>query len=498
MSGIALNEDNSHFFFTRAGQPLSEALVDEWVDQYAGTQVDTLLLCPNCMRTSYASRVWDPIWRGYDPAGPDDQPLLASLPPEGRAGARNWVHTAWQLDQMGIDVYARWIARCRQRGLSPWLTMRMNDVHNVDDERCYIHSEFWREHPEYRRVAYRFAGWPDRAFDYAQPAVREHHLILIRELAQRYDFDGLELDWMRFGFHFRPGHEAEGCAILTEFTADVRRLLDEWQRRRGHRIRLGARVPSRPHTALGLGMDAVVWARQGLVDWLVITPFWATAEIDMPVEVWRQLLAGTGVELAAGLEVLLRPYPDYRRLHTNLLGTARGAAAALLDRGADRVYLFNYMDSQTAIDDLENYPALLREIGALSTLAGKSRRHVLTFTDTWPPGEPRALPLPATIPAGGWHAFRLPIGPQPIQGQAQVVLGVEEGEVSGLEVRVNGVLCQGAGPVTLSQPAPDTPTCACDVPLAALQRGYNVIELHPATSLCIDWVELAVLADEGR
>ncbi len=498
MTGIALNEDNSHFFFTRAGRPLGAALIDEWVGQYAGTQVDTLLLCPNCMRTSYASQVWDPIWRGYDPAGPDDQPLLASLAPENRVGARNWIHTAWQLDQMGIDVYARWIARCRQHGLSPWLTMRMNDVHNVDDERCYIHSEFWREHPEYRRVPYRFVEWPDRAFDYAQPAVRQHHLTLIHELAERYDFDGLELDWMRFGFHFCPGHEAEGCAILTGFTAQVRRLLDDWQRRRGHRIRLGARVPSRPQTALGLGMDAVAWARQGLIDWLVITPFWATAETDMPVQVWRQLLAGTAVELAAGLEVLLRPYPGYPRFHTNSLETARGAAAALLDQGADRIYLFNYMDSQTAIDDLEHYPLLLREIGDLSTLADKPRRHVLTFADTWAPGEPRALPLPVTVSAGSWHVFRLPIGPQPTQGRAQVVLGVEEGDVNGLQVWVNGVLCGAAGPVAPSQPAPDTPTCACDVPLAALQRGYNVIELHPATSLRIGWVELAVLADEGR
>ncbi|HZP81238.1 MAG TPA: hypothetical protein VFB21_06350 [Chthonomonadaceae bacterium] len=198
-----LNEDNSHFFYTRAGQRLDAAAVDAWVDQYAGTQVRELLLCPNCMRTSYASRVWDPIWRGYDPHGPDDQPLLASLKPDDRTGARGWIHTAWQLDQDGIDVYARWIARSREVGISPWLSMRMNDVHNVDDARCYIHSEFWRENPELRRVPYRFAEWADRAFDYGRPEVREYHLKLIRELAERYDFDGLELDWMRFGFHFR-------------------------------------------------------------------------------------------------------------------------------------------------------------------------------------------------------------------------------------------------------------------------------------------------------
>ncbi|MDF2668153.1 MAG: hypothetical protein K0R67_459 [Paenibacillus sp.] len=33
--------------------------------------------------------------------------------------------------------------------------------------------------------------------------------------------------------------------------------------------------PSRPQTARGLGMDAVEWARQGLIDMLVITPLWS-------------------------------------------------------------------------------------------------------------------------------------------------------------------------------------------------------------------------------
>jgi hypothetical protein len=168
MPGLCLNEDNSHFFYTRAGQKLDAETVAAWVDQYADTQVRELLLCPNCMRVNYASAVWDPIWRGYDPSAGDDQPLLASLPSEGRAGARGWIHTAWQLHQDGIDPYMLWIARCRERGISPWLSMRMNDVHNTDDERCFLHSEFWRQNPGLRRAPYRSAEWTDRAFDYGK------------------------------------------------------------------------------------------------------------------------------------------------------------------------------------------------------------------------------------------------------------------------------------------------------------------------------------------
>ena len=491
---LALNEDNSHFFGTRAGRPVATATVDALVDQYAGTQVSHLLFSPNCMRTSYGSRVWDPIWRGYDPQGPDDQPLLASLPPDGRTRARHWIHTAWALDQAGIDVYARWIERSRAHGISPWLSMRMNDVHNVDDEQCYIHSEFWRERPELRRVPYRFAAWTDRAFDYGREEVREYHFRLVEELAARYDFDGLELDWMRFGFHFRPGHEGEGAEQLTAFTERVRRLLDGWAARRGHRIRMGARVPSRPATAVGLGMDAVAWARKGLVDWLVVTPFWATAEPDMPVELWRQLLQGTGVELLAGLEVLLRPDPGSKLFQTNSLETVRGAAISLLHRGADRIYLFNYMDSETTLDQGDEYPRLLREIGDPAEMALRPRRHVLTYADTSAVGEPSACPLPAKVGTGGWHAFRLHIGPAPVHAESFVILAFDPSGAGGdaVGVLVNGEPCVAAGRAALGKPCPGEPAWRYRIPAVALRAGYHVIELHTRADITVTWLEMAI------
>ena len=78
--------------------------------------------------------------------------------------------------------------------------MRMNDVHNADDRDCYIQSSFWRQHPEYWRVP-GGAGWTDRALDYGIPQVREHAMAYLRELLERYDSDGIELDWMRFGYN---------------------------------------------------------------------------------------------------------------------------------------------------------------------------------------------------------------------------------------------------------------------------------------------------------
>jgi hypothetical protein len=460
-TGLSLNEDNSHYFYSRAGQSLDREKVASWVDQYAGTQVRELLLSANSQRTSFASKVWDPIWKGYDPAGPDDQPLFRSTAPASRASVRRWVHTAWDLAQRNLDPYAIWIERARQKGLAPWISMRMNDLHNVDDPDSFMHSTFWREHPEYRRVPWRAVDWRDRAFDFSHQAVRDYHFALLEEYCARYDFAGLELDWMRFGFHFRPGHEAAGAEILTDFVRRARRLLNTWEKKRGHKIALGARVPSRPETAVKLGMDGARWAREGLVQMLVVTPFWASIETDMPIELWRRL-AGDQVTLAAGLELLLRPYHAYRPLQFNNLETARGAAASLLSRGADRVYLFNYMDSETSMPDHENYPNLLRECGSLTTLAHKPRRHIVTYSDTYAPGEAQGAQLPKSLRPGDWASFRVHVGPGLATPKPVFQL---EGELA--EIRFNG-----------------------ERELRPGVSGYVVIDVQARVETTVHWVEI--------
>jgi len=417
MSGLALNEDADHFFFDRNPEKMTVDGLNELGDHYISPQMKEIFFNVNSMRTSYRSRVWTAIWDGFDPSLGDDQPFFADWPANEIAPVRKGVYNAYLLDLKGIDLFKVWIDRTRYHGRSPWLSMRMNDVHWTDRPGCYVHSPFWRDHPEYRRVDYRFESWSDRAFDYGRKEVRDYHMTLVREILDRYDFDGLELDWMRFGFHFRPGFEEEGRNLLIEFHREVRDLANAAAKRMGHPVKIGVRVPSRPQTARGLGLDAVAWAKLGLVDYIVITPFWATAEFDMPVELWKELLHGTNVTLAAGLEINLRPtpkvWPKYGAGFTNTAETVFGAASSLLHRGADRIYLFNYMDSVTTVSNPEDYPRILNSAGALETAAAGSRRHIVTYSDTWAPGEPQAFPLPETCRKGKTAAFRIHIGPKP-------------------------------------------------------------------------------------
>ena len=223
--------------------------------------------------------------------------------------------------------------------------------------------------------------------------------------------DGLELDWMRFGYHLTPGREREEGTILTQFVRDVRALTKEWSAKRGHPMYLAVRVPAHPDAATGLGMDAVAWAREGLVDMIIPCPFWSSSDFDIPVELWRERLGTLAdqVTVAPGLEYNARPWPGGEAV-ANDLACARGFAASAHYRGADSIYLFNWMDSETRPVALSDYQVLLRD--GLSPQAVSPGQRVgipVCYRDTVPGGFPNGAQLPVDAQAGG--DFQIPIGP---------------------------------------------------------------------------------------
>ncbi len=476
-----LNEDNSHFFGSREADKMTIEGLKELLSHYASAQMKEILFCPNAMRVNVKpdNPYWQPIWAGYDSDGPDSQLLFKGSETDNAVNRpRRWVHNAWLLNQKGIDPYEIWISYAREKNISPWISMRMNDVHGAHNPDSFMHSDFWKRHPEYRRVPYRkMIRWPDAALDYGQREVREYSLALIREYLERYDIDGLELDWMRFGYHFRPGAEEQGRKLLTGFMQQVKDFAENISAKRGRKIKIGVRVPSRPQAARDLGMDAVEWSRRGLVDLIVITPFWATIETDMPVELWRELIDDNNIILAGGLELLVRPFPDAKHDY-NTPETARGAAVSLLYRGVDRIYLFNYMDSETTMP--KGYQEVLDQAGELDSACSYPRRHVITYADTHPPGQPAAYALPAKCDKDRLAEFRIHIGPKPTSGTSQAILGLgKDGntDTEKLNVWVNGNKCE------LAQ-TPDIPThpivhksAAFAIPDSVLNNGYNLIEV---------------------
>ena len=483
--GLAINEDDSHFFMSRSADEMSMDGLHAFVDQYAGTKVSQLFLCPNAMKASFRSTVWDAIWD-----------IDKQVVPEGDTVAKTWIANARLLNERGLDPYAVWITRCREKGISPWLSMRMNDVHYVNDPRSYIHNHFWVDHPDYWRVPGSNGSWVDRAFDYGIPEVREHHRKFVRELLERYDPDGLELDWMRFGYHFKPGHEKEGAEILTAFMREVRVLTQDWAAKRGHPIKLGARVPTHPDAAVGLGMDGITWVREGLVDMLVPTPFWATTDFDIPIELWRERIgpAVNTIVLAAGGEILVRASPGAKQIENDIT-SARGFAAGALHRGADQIYLFNYMDKEPMSGGPGTYRTLLEKGVGLEAVTAAPRRHPVTYRDTVAPGMSSDVVLPVEGRKGA--TFRIYSGPAPTQGRVTFNAGLSKRdavEKATFDVILNDASCKPIADLEHPEQFPGAVRAIqFECPIPSVKDGYNQVRItqHPdQAEQEIIWAEL--------
>lgn len=467
MKGPIFNQDSTEFFYTHTPNQISGEAVDAWVDGLAEAGVGTLVSNTCAMRANYASQVWEPDWQGYDPNGPDDQPVLRYLPKESIPGTRRRLDSAKKLADLDINFHERAFARCQTHGIGAWASVRMNDLHDCDLQDSPLLSTFYKYHPELRRVPYRYTGWPDRALDWSHQEVRDHYMKLILETLDFDGLEGIELDWMRFGYHFGIGRELEGGEILTEFIRQVRAECGK----RGKK--LGVRVPSTPETARNLGLDGAAWARAGLIDLLVPTPFWATCEFGMPMATWRKLLDGTACELAGGLEVRYQPHrAAVARTMTPEL--ASGAAMAVLAGGADHVYLFNYFASMHLGGQWskEQYDTTLAAMQGIDKLRKLARRHAVTYRDVRAPGEPADDPLPAT---GAILPFRMQTGPKPIGRDVEVLTEVAPGgeEVAAPSLRVNGTPCSAGEPQ-------EPNAFAYAVPPAALADGVTVVEATAA------------------
>jgi hypothetical protein len=471
--GILYNEDDSNRFGFDSPGTMKPERLDQLVDDLADSQVTAMLLCCNAKKTGFPSKAWQVQCDGFDPALDDRQPFFGDLSPASRKAQDRWVRNLRALLDAGIDPMQRMIDRCRQRKISPWVSIRMNDVHDANLLSSPLHSRFWREHPEYWRYPDRFKGWNDRCLNYGLKPVRDNMMALIREVCDRFDMDGLELDWNRFPLHFREGEEAEQSKVLSAWLGEVRQVVRAAEKKWKHRILLVARVPARPEVAIGTGLDAVAWAKAGLIDHLVVAPFWATTDFDIPVEQWIDLLRGTGVGVTAGLEIRVEPYPGAPTL-PNTPERRRGAAMSVLARGSQGVYLFNYFDVGRQM------PELLKELHSVDVLATKDRSYVVTFVDISVPGKPIPAALPKRLATGQSAQFRLFVGPKPLasaHGEVQLLVKPEKGNV---QVTLNGHAATSADRFAFR---------ASD-----FVDGYNTIQVTNAgpSAVSVESVELAV------
>ena len=326
--------------YRKSGEPFRPEHLEASVDEVAPYGVDVHLLQPGLgMVPLWPSQVlpleahyaWikERYGQGPDPFG------LAAL--------------------QGIDLVQRFIDRCRSHGQRPFLSFRLNDAHHKEhaDPKPGVKpgssigmsvTRFYAEHPEYR-IKLGSSRAADVVWNWAIPEVRATKFALIQEACERYDLDGIELDFLRFYNFFRIEETPlpERCAIITGFVREVRALLDRTARD-GRRRWLSLRIPCFLPSLDWLGLHLSDLSAAGVDLFNASAHYFTTQQHDLGAirkqipgrPLYFELSHSTwnGPKMKQGYDVF-----PFRRATPEQLRTSAHLAYS---RGADGISLFNF------------------------------------------------------------------------------------------------------------------------------------------------------------
>jgi len=345
---ILYNSDGCSCLIYKEGvyQPVSFGKQDlpKIVDELhrPGSQVDTYLLCVNAQVMFYPSKVGTMIGSRIHGEKRNNWPLAH----------RTWIRNLERFYAEGVDPYAVLLARAQHHKMERLVSFRMNDAH-AGDEDSFLRCALWVDHPQYR-LRY--------GLDFGHQEVRDYTLKLIREVAERYDSEGMELDFNRFPEYFKAD-EPDKVAKIHSVVEQARKTLDEVGRRRGRRLLLAARVPTEYSDCLRIGCDPVVWAKRGWIDFLTVSER-MEVRYDLPIKPWKERIPN--IPIYGGIESVAGPaIEDYLTADEY-----RRAARHLWKDGADGIYLFNFiMYRENGSQSLEPPFEVLGQLGDPSSLA---------------------------------------------------------------------------------------------------------------------------------
>ena len=364
------------------------------------------------------------------------------------------------------------VREAKKRGLDVFFSFRINDIHDAFSVEQEL-ATFKVEHPEWT-IGKGHENCAHTALNFAIPQVRQLKFEIVREIFENYDFDGIEIDFMRSPPFFIPGQEPENAHILTAFLRQLREHLDQRGKERGRPIEIAARVDENLEACELDGFDAETWMRERLIDILVM----GSGTIDIEIEELKKLAEATGVLIYP----CIYGWPSgYRFAQFDGKGgqgglppeLARGLAANYWHQGADGIYTLNWFPGQ---EHLSYQAELLQEIGDPEVLKGKDKLFAadrgaptMAYPHNWLHA---ALPIalkpntPATVPIV--VGDDLIAGPKPERLEMRIECAPVP-HVKTLSVALNGEhLPQG-----------ERTASRIIIPLAAaqLRRGHNQVTI---------------------
>lgn len=495
---VLYSNDTTHILtcvspWHRKGEPFREEMLKASVDETAGTGIEVHMLQPGLGVV--------PWWKSRQ------YPFA-----EHARWVRETYGTApdsfaqYMLD--GGDMVEVFVRRCRERGLVPFVSLRLNDGHGkewVDGPagpapaavpgQCWsCLSRFYKEHPEYR-IGKSLSNWDERVLNWAAPEVRDWVFGYVRELCEGYDLDGFELDFMRHCSFFRQDEtpSAERKRIMTGFVSRVRELLDRTARS-GRRRWLCARVPAylAAHDALGIDLRAMVDAGLDMVNlsYYYFTEQqgdYAEARMIVPdASLYVEMCHATRVGPAASDASAYDNFTFRRTTNVQFETTAHLAYS----RGADGVSAFNfvyYREHGTPGRGPFREPPfeVFEHLGDAEWLARQQHHYFVGETWDCPPLPGRQLPR--TVRMGETAEFGLNMCPTERGWRSDGRLRIQAAAPLGYSqwtARVNGRVLKETEDRSEPFPSLDPALLGGDddhrawiVPALALKNGVNTVEI---------------------
>lgn len=401
--------------------------------------------------------------------------------------------TLRNLAKLGTDPLRVVSEACHENGIACQFSLRMNDRHHTykrTDGSWYfpeLLSPWLDEYPELLL--------PDRALDYAKSGVADYRKRQIREILDDYDVDGIDLDFTRFKPWFRAGDEEDGGPRMTALIRELRTMTRDAGKT------LSARFEYDPESCIRSGLDIEAWLADGLLDQITLGGV-ADHTPDAPADWWIERTHVGGCTIYPGIEGQLHWIPSCGGGGTGLhpgngvddgygppsLAYMRAVAANHYASGADGISLFNF----TCADGPFSRRAFT-ELADPDELRFGDKQYVAAV---WPWDE-------AIYCGTGWtSAFRVDPGQATASYPLRIADDLEEvrrrnllptalltldlmgiNRLTDVQVTVNGA------PLTWNGCHYNHFDHGCwndivqfDVPVAALCRGENTIELHRATA----------------
>lgn len=228
-----------------------------------------------------------------------------------------------------------------RHGLEVFGSIRMNDTHDAfgmpEGTLVYppkvAHPEWLlgdrgqKGSPFTTLEAARWSG-----LNFALPEVREDRLWWVRHTAENYDLDGIDLNFFRMPWYFKPGEEEAGVLLMNDLIRGAHRIVRRVSESRQRPLLLGVRVPGTLEACNRIGLDVETWLKQGWVDRMLIGGGYTV--FTNP--------AGELVNLGHRHQVPVYPCINCGLKVFGSDETMRGAAANIFSAGADGIYLWNY------------------------------------------------------------------------------------------------------------------------------------------------------------